>query len=84
MKILLIIIGLLFVSINIEAANKATASKNLNINKKQCAGVNKKIQRINSQLKAGYNLKRGEVLKDKLRKLEKQKYSCSRKRYPTK
>ena len=82
MKILLIIIGLLFVSINIDAARKSTASKS--INKKKCAGVNKKMQRINSQLKAGYNLKKGEVLKDKLRKLEKQKYACSKKRYPTK
>ena len=84
MKILLIIISLLLVSINIEAAKKSTASKSLSINKKKCAGINKKIQRINSQLKAGYNLKKGEVLKDKLRQLDKQKYACSRKRYPTK
>jgi hypothetical protein len=83
MKILLII-GLLFVSTCSEAARKNTTSKSTNINKKQCAGVNKKIQRINSQLKAGYNLKKGEILKNKLRKLEKQKYACSRKRYPTK
>ncbi|MFT5452983.1 MAG: hypothetical protein ACI9N9_002481 [Enterobacterales bacterium] len=84
MKILLFIIGLLFLSINSEAAKKKTASKSISINKKKCAGVNKKMQRINSQLKAGYNLKKGEVLKDKLRKLEKQKYACSRKRFPTK
>ena len=84
MKILLVIIGLLLVSSNIEAARKATASKSISINKKKCAGVNKKIQRINSQLKAGYSLKKGEALKDKLRQLDKQKYACSRKRYPTK
>ena len=84
MKTLLIIIGLLLVSSNIEAGRKATASKSIGINEKKCAGVNKKIQRINSQLKAGYNLKKGEVLKDKLRQLDKQKYACSRKRYPTK
>ena len=85
MKILLLIItALLFVSINSEAARKNTAFKSAKVNKKQCAGVNKKIQRINSQLKAGYSLKKGEVLKDKLRKLDKQKYTCSRKRYPTK
>jgi len=84
MKILLVIIGLLLVSSNIEAARKATTSKSISIDKKKCAGVNKKIQRINSQLKAGYSLKKGEALKDKLRQLDKQKYACSRKRYPTK
>ena len=77
-------IGTLLMLPNIEAARKNTAAKSISINKKKCAGVNKKMQRINSQLKAGYNLKKGEVLKDKLRKLDKQKYACSRKRYPTK
>jgi hypothetical protein len=72
------------ISSSTDAARKKTALKSISINKKKCAAVNKKIQYINSQLKAGYNQKKGEALKNKLRKLEKQKYGCSRKRYPTK
>jgi len=83
MRIHLILLILMLIGTSLDAAVKTKASKHIKVNKKICIGINKKIETINSLLRVGYSLKKGEVLKAKLRKLEKQKYTCSRKRYPT-
>ena len=66
------------------AAKKQSSSKKVTYSKQKCAGIDKKIDRLNSQMRAGYNLKKGERLKAKLRSLEKKKYGCRMKRFSTK
>ena len=50
---------------------------------KQCQKVQVKIEEIQRKMRQGYNLKQGEQLKKKLRKLKKQRYQCMKKRIPT-
>lgn len=54
------------------------------ISEKSCSGLAKKIQYINSRLRAGYSLKKGEILKNKLRKLQNREYHCWQRRLSTK
>ena len=51
---------------------------------KSCRKVVKKIKLLESQLRQGYSLKRGEKLKKRLRKLKKQRYACYKARLPLK
>lgn len=74
----LLILSLLLLSINIYAANKIIISAN------SCAGIDKKIENLNSNLRMGYSVKKGEALKKKLRKLKQQQYACKMKRFATK
>jgi len=60
------------------------AGKTIKVSEKSCTKVDKKISHINSTLRAGYSLKKGEQLKKKLRKLQKQKFACRMKRFATK
>jgi len=73
-----ILIFLFMVSFDVSAVKKSPLTV------VSCAGIDKKIQQINSSLRAGYNLKKGEMLKNKLRKLKKIKYACRMKRLSTK
>ena len=75
---------ILLVAIPLILSSGIKAAKPPVISKKACAKVDKKITTLNSKMRAGYNLKQGEKMKAKLRLLDKQKYGCKRKRYPTK
>ncbi len=48
----------------------------------QCKKIKSKIAKVNSQLRAGYKVKKGEKLKEKYRQLKKVRNQCKRKRYP--
>ncbi len=75
-----ILIALLLSTMNYVAAKRVSTTK---ISETNCAGVNTKIERLNSQLRAGYKVKQGEVWKAKLRKLKKQRYACRKKNFST-
>lgn len=60
------------------------AKSNLPVSRDKCSGTDKKIRRLDSQLRAGYSLKKGEKLKQKYRQLKKLQYACRMKRFPTK
>lgn len=49
-----------------------------------CAGIDKQIKRVNSQLRSGYSVKEGERLKEKLRNLKSQRYTCKTNGYSVK
>ena len=55
------------------------AGQKYNINKYSCKKVTNKIEYINSQLRAGFTVRRGEQLKEDLRAREKQRRSCKHK-----
>jgi len=55
----------------------------LMVNEKSCKGIDIKIEKLNSQLRSGYTLKKGEVWKSKLRVLKKNKFDCRMKRFST-
>ncbi len=74
----LLIPSILLFSINIYAVNKVKISAS------SCIGIDPKITNLNSHLRMGYSVKKGEVLKKKLRKLKQQRYACKMKRFPTK
>ncbi|MCP3673881.1 MAG: hypothetical protein GY829_05360 [Gammaproteobacteria bacterium] len=61
----------------------AKTTSDIKISETSCTGVNAKIERLYSQLRAGYKVKQGEVWKAKLRKLKKQRYACKKKRFST-
>ena len=44
-----------------------------------CAGIEKRIDHINSRMRAGYSAKEGERLKQELRALKKQRDVCKKK-----
>ena len=50
---------------------------------KQCQKVKLGIAKIQRKLRQGYDVKKGERLKKKLRKLEQLRYQCMKKRLPT-
>ncbi|PCJ48445.1 MAG: hypothetical protein COA74_08600 [Gammaproteobacteria bacterium] len=89
-KFITVLIASIFIFVwmhNLEAAKKSRNSKHSKsavISKKSCSSVDKKINHLNSKLRAGYSLKKGEVMKEKLRRLDKKKYACGRKRFVTK
>lgn len=59
----------------------ANATYDYPVSKKACARVNSKIEKIDRKLKAGYSVRKGEVLKDNLRTLKNQRYDCKQKGY---
>ena len=62
-------------------------SSNLNatvINKENCRKVAKQIKHIESQMRQGYTVKKGERLMKRLRVLKKRRYACHKARLPTK
>jgi hypothetical protein len=54
------------------------------VNEKSCRKVAKQIKQVESQMRQGYSLKKGEQLMNRLRKLKKQRYACHKARLPTK
>jgi hypothetical protein len=52
--------------------------------KAACAGIDKKIERVNNRLRAGYRVREGEKLKEDLRILKSKRYSCTSKGYSVK
>ena len=52
--------------------------------KTACAGIDKKIERVNNRLRAGYRVREGEKLKEDLRILKSKRYSCTSKGYSVK
>lgn len=73
-KLPLIIAGML-ISATVNAAYDYPVSK------KACARIDSKIEKIDRKLKAGYSVRKGEILKDKLRTLKNQRYDCKQKRF---
>lgn len=65
---------------NYYAAKRGNTTK---VSETNCTGIDTKIERLNSRLRAGYKVKQGEVWKAKLRKYKKQRYACRKKRYST-
>ncbi len=81
MKIkLLLLIILLLSTMHYNAAKRGSTTK---VSETNCTGIDTKIERLNSQLRAGYKVKQGEVWKAKLRKLKKRRYACKKKRFST-
>ena len=71
----------------IEAAKEVAsevASEVAKPNAKSCREVAKKVKRLESTMRQGYTVKKGEQLKRKMRKLKKQRYLCHKARLPTK
>lgn len=77
---MLILITLLLSTMNYVAAKRGNSTK---VSETNCTGIDVKIERLNSQLRAGYKVKQGEVWKAKLRKLKKRRYACKKKRFST-
>ncbi len=57
----------------------SSANSGFTPSKYQCAGIEQKIDNINSRMRAGYSTQEGEQLKEQLRKLKKQRYECKKK-----
>ena len=57
---------------------------NFKPSKSACAGIDKKIERVNDRLRAGYKVREGERLKEDLRTLKSKRYSCTSKGYSVK
>lgn len=53
------------------------------VSESKCKFVTKKIENTQSRLRAGYKVKPGERLKEKLRKLRRLKRACRQKNYAT-
>jgi hypothetical protein len=62
-------------------STSAMGGKPAKVNEHVCKSVNAKIDQVNSQLRAGYTVKRGEQLKEKLRDLKKQHRACRLKKF---
>ena len=61
------------------AATYSFAGSNFTPSKYQCAGIEQRIDKINSKMRAGYSAREGEQLKNQLRNLKKQRYECKKK-----
>lgn len=61
------------------AATYSFAGSNFTPSKYQCAGIEQRIDNINSKMRAGYSAREGEQLKNQLRNLKKQRYECKKK-----
>jgi hypothetical protein len=44
---------------------------------KKCQGIDKKIDKVNSRLRNGYTVRKGERLKDQLRELKSNRFTCT-------
>ncbi len=75
---------IIFLALLMLFSNNIGAVKKVQLSTKFCSGIDKKISQVDKVLRAGYSLKKGEILKHKLRKLKKLKYACWMKRLPTK
>lgn len=73
MKKICISLSLLFI------ANSAFAKFNFEPTQYKCSGIELRIERINSKMRAGYTAREGERLKEELRTLKKQRYACKKK-----
>ena len=69
----IITLSLLFTSIS------SLASYEFEPSKYECQGIEKRIDIINSKMRAGYTSQEGERLKQELRQLKKQRNSCKSK-----
>ena len=67
----------LLIGIQMQGASR------IEVSKKSCKGINIKIGKLQSQLRRGYAVKKGEVWKKQLRVLKKNKYDCWKKRFST-
>lgn len=74
----------LLVSLALLATKSLAGTPNFKPSKSACAGIDKKIERVNDQLRAGYRLHEGERLKEELRTLKSKRYSCTSKGYSVK
>ncbi|MCP4412384.1 MAG: hypothetical protein GY808_07435 [Gammaproteobacteria bacterium] len=72
-----LLILVLFAGFQLQGASR------LEVNEKSCKGIDIRIDKLNSQLRKGYTLKKGEVWKSKLRILKKNKFNCRMKRFST-
>ncbi len=61
------------------AATNSVANSKFTPSKYQCSGIEKRIDTINSRMRAGYSMREGEQLKEQLRSLKKQRYECKKK-----
>lgn len=61
------------------AATYSFAGSNFTPSKYQCAGIDQRIDNINSKMRAGYSAREGEQLKNQLRSLKQQRYECQKK-----
>ncbi|AFS35653.1 hypothetical protein MASE_00380 [Alteromonas macleodii ATCC 27126] len=61
------------------AATNSVANSQFIPSKYQCSGIEKRIDTINSRMRAGYSMREGEQLKEQLRSLKKQRYECKKK-----
>jgi hypothetical protein len=69
----IITLSLLFTSV------PSLASYEFEPSKYECQGIEKRIDIINSKMRAGYTNQEGERLKQELRQLKKQRNSCKNK-----
>ena len=60
-------------------ATYSLAGSDFNPSKYRCAGIEQRIDNINSEMRAGYGTREGEQLKNQLRNLKKQRYECKKK-----
>lgn len=74
-----IVLLVVFSSLFSSAAN---SRNDIRVSKYICASVGDDIDRINSQMRAGYNAREGERLRDRLRLLKKTKNKCKKSHYP--
>ena len=62
-------------------STSAICGEPVKVNETVCKSVNAKIDQVNSQLRAGYTVRRGEQLKEELRNLKDQHRACRLKRF---
>tara|TARA_Y100000296_G_scaffold44761_1_gene51335 strand:- start:161 stop:403 length:243 start_codon:yes stop_codon:yes gene_type:complete len=60
-------------------ATYSFANSSFTPSKYQCSGIEQRIDKINSKMRAGYNIREGEQLKEQLRNLKKQRNECKKK-----
>ncbi|WP_159579908.1 hypothetical protein [Alteromonas sp. KUL106] len=60
-------------------ASYSFANSDFKPSKYQCSGIEQRIEKINSRMRAGYSTKEGEQLKEQLRSLKKQRNECKKK-----
>lgn len=71
----------LLILLALFATKSLAGTPNFKPSKSACAGIDKKIERVNDRLRAGYKVREGERLKEDLRTLKSKRYSCTSKGY---
>jgi len=74
----------LLIILIIFATSGIKAKYNYEVSDNNCAGLDNRIKNLNKKMRAGYSASQGEIWKEQYRKLNKQKYSCRKKRFSTK